>query len=114
MSDRFGIFMEDLRCKVTNDPKEKNFGTIVPCSLGFKQKDDTWANLWVDVMVTQKTTINIPLQKGDAFKCWGRLSYSEWVKNDGTKVPQWSCWADKVESMDQQQQPQMQQDAPPF
>ena len=101
--DRFGIYMEDQRCKVTNVTKDMNFGTIVPCSVGFKQKDGSWVNLWVDVMVTNKTSVSIPLQKGDAFKCWGRMAHSEWIKDDGTKIPQWTCWADRIEPIEQQQ-----------
>ena len=103
MANEFGIIMKDMRCKVTMDPKEFNWGTILPCSIGFKdKKSGKWANLFIDIMVTDKTSVSIPLVKGDAFKCWGNMNLREWEKQDGTKVPQWSCWADRIEPVDQQ------------
>lgn len=111
MAERFGMYMEDMRCKVTNDPRELNFGTSVPCSIGFKDKDNNWTNIWVDVLVTQKTDITIPLQKGDSFKCCGRMDCRTWQDK-----PQWSCWADRVEPLQQQQQTHgvQQMDEAPF
>jgi hypothetical protein len=90
MQDKFGIFMECMRCKVTNEPRDKNFGTILPCQIGFK-KNDVWCNVWVDVMVTEKTAINHAPSNGDLLTVSGRMDYREY-----NGKPQWSVWADTV------------------
>lgn len=111
-NERWGMFIEGMRCKVTMDPKTFQWGSVVPCSIGFKDsKTDTWTNVFIDILAGEKTQMppNFVIEKGAAFKVWGRVQCKEWVKDDGTRVPQWSCWADTIEPLEHQQQRQPQQ-----
>lgn len=95
MSD-FGVFAQDLLCKVTIEPTHREKVTSIPCSVGFKQKDGEWVNEFMDVLLFKKTFhLDDGIQKGDKIKVSGRMNLSEY---EGKK--KWSIYADKLEKMD--------------
>lgn len=99
MEKRFGLFMEAMLCKVTNEPRQFQNMSKIPCSIGFKNKEGFWTNVWIDVLVTNTTDWNGVLPtKGASVKVWGRVDCSTWKRNDGTEEQQWSVWADIVET----------------
>jgi single-stranded DNA-binding protein len=80
MSEKFGIFAQDLKIRVTNNIKQAGKVTIIPCSMGFQQQDKTYANEWVDVKVFagQFQDLAIAVQKGDQIKVNGRMTMSQY------------------------------------
>ena len=51
MDEKFGLYAINQKLKVTNEVKAMAKIVIIPCSIGFKQQDKTWANEWIDVAV---------------------------------------------------------------
>jgi hypothetical protein len=95
----FGIFAKDLLCKVTIEPTHRETVTSIPCSIGFKQKDGTWVNEFVDVLLFQKNfSLDTGIQKGDRIKVSGRMNLSEY--KDKKK---WSIFADEIDTGNSQQ-----------
>lgn len=94
--DNFGIFMKDMRLKVTSGPRQTPKMTILPCQMGFND-NGTWYNVWVSVLVTSRTNAQIVANRGDIIKVSGRMDYKEYQSK-----PQWSVWADSVEPYGQQ------------
>ena len=91
--NRFGMFLKKMRCKVTNEPKQFQWGTVVPCQIGFKdRKTEQWSNVWIDIIVTPNTQGGYVPAKGDLLTVSGRCDYKEYQGK-----PQWSAWADVVE-----------------
>jgi single-stranded DNA-binding protein len=95
MTERFGLFAESVFVKVTNEPKDFEKLVKLPCSMGAKQKDGTWANQWVDVIFFDKKLAK-EIVKGDKFKVSGRLTFSEWTNKAGEKKKQWAILADSI------------------
>ena len=96
MSERFGIFAENLNVKVTNDPKVSEKVTRIPCSMGFKDKKaDKWVNEWVDVVVFDKS-LSEGIVKGDRLKVSGRLTLSEWTDKQGNTKKSWSILVEEL------------------
>jgi single-stranded DNA-binding protein len=91
----FGIFAQDLRLKVTNDVKSAGKILIVPCSMGFKQKDNSWVNEWVDVVVFEGEYYKpaIALNKGDRITVNGRMIMKQY--NDKKS---WQVLCDRFET----------------
>jgi hypothetical protein len=113
-NELWGMMLHSVRCKVTMDVKNFNWGDVVPCAIGFKdKKTNTWTNLFIDIIVGSKTAMpdNFVISKGDSFKVTGRVT----VKTFNDK-PQFSCWADSIEPVEQQQiqRPQFEGDDIPF
>jgi single-stranded DNA-binding protein len=80
MSEQFGLFAKDQRLKVTNEVKSAGQVLIIPCSMGFKQKDGTWVNEWVDCVVFAGGLYDIAqsIQKGEQITVGGRLTMKQW------------------------------------
>lgn len=80
MSDDFGIFVKDLRLKVTNNVKQAGKVIIIPCQMGFKQQDGSWVNEWVDVTVFQggNYTPAMSVIKGETITVNGRMVMKSW------------------------------------
>lgn len=89
--DRFGVFMENMRCKVTNQQRVFDWGTIVPCQIGFKDYKGQWHNMWIDIKILKNTNCDRLITKGDVITVSGRMDYSEYQGK-----PQWVVTADTV------------------
>ena len=102
MADQiFGFHAHDVRCFVTNPPREAGSITIVPVSIGFKQRDGSWMNVFFDLKCFNDTKGRAnQLQKKDRVEVSGRLEYSEWTDSYGNKRPQWGILVNKLERMD--------------
>ena len=88
----FGIFAKDLLCKVTIEPTHREKVTSIPCSIGFKQKDGSWVNEFVDVLLFKDNLgLGGEINKGDKIKVTGRMNLSEY--KDKKK---WSIFADYI------------------
>ena len=80
MDEKFGIYAVNQRLKVTNEVKSAGKVLIIPCSMGFKQKDKTWVNEWVDVVVFEGEVHDTAqgVKKGDQITVNGRLTMKSW------------------------------------
>lgn len=80
MDEKFGIYAANQRLKVTNDVKPAGKVLIIPCSMGFKQKDGTWVNEWIDVVVFEGEAHDTAqsVKKGDQITVNGRLTMKSW------------------------------------
>jgi hypothetical protein len=98
--DRFGIFAESVRVKVTNEPRmagEK--ARVIPGQVGFRQRDKSYVNEWFDVIIFQGSGLmDTEIKKGDVFKVSGRVDCSEY---QGKK--QWKIYADTLEYAEKKQ-----------
>jgi hypothetical protein len=94
----FGIFAKDLMCKVTIEPTRKDKVINIPCGIGFKQKDGTWVNEFVEVVLfAPNFHMDTGIKKGDKIKVSGRMNLSEY--KDKKK---WSIFADEIKTEGQQ------------
>jgi len=99
---KWGFFADNVKMKVTNDLKDYPKMVKIPCSTGFKQKDKTYVNVWVDVLVNKNhEEMTQGIQKGSSIEVCGNLSISEY---NGKK--QWSVWADSIVDLSQPNVPQ--------
>jgi len=90
---------DDLWVKVTNEPRQAGSMTVVPGSMGFKQRDGKYINEWIDVLITDKTAHDGTPSKGDRISVTGRVDCGEY---NGKK--QWKVWADKVSAQGEPKQ----------
>lgn len=107
MSD-FGIFAQDLRLKVTNEVKQAGRILIIPCQMGFKQKDGSWVNDWLDVVVFEGDNYEKAksIGKGDKITVSGRMTMKEYNQKKS-----WQVLCSELEVAENGQTNQ-QQDAP--
>ena len=95
----FGFFVKDIMVKVTNPVARYDKVARIPVAVGFKQRDKTWVNEWMDVVVFPDLFQAIELvEKGDRIKVSGRLQLSEYTNKSGEVKKQWSIIADSVSS----------------
>ena len=94
--EKFGLFAINLNCKVTQEVKIFDKMRKLSSSIGFKQKDGTWVNEWLDLVIFDKDIDLEGIKKGDRLKVTGRFSLSEWTNKTGEKKKQWSCFCDEV------------------
>jgi len=94
--EKFGLFAINLYCKVTQDIKQFDKMRKIPSSIGFRQKDGTWVNEWLDLVIFDKDIDLEGIAKGSKLKVTGRISLSEWTNKAGEKKKQWSCFCDEV------------------
>jgi single-stranded DNA-binding protein len=95
MAEEFGVLAKNLRCKVTGEPKTFAWGMVIPCQVGFKQKD-SWVNRWVDVKWFNKNGGGPFVSKGDVLTVTGRWNETEWTGNDGNKREGREILADSI------------------
>lgn len=100
-----GLVASNLRVKVTMDPKNTQSGwLILPGQIGFKRKDGSYHNEWVDVWCSpQSPAQSMGIGRGTVAYVWGRFTMDEQEYNGQTRK-KLSIWADQVEIG--QQQPQ--------
>jgi hypothetical protein len=94
--EKFGLFAINLNCKVTNDVKKFEKMAKIPCSIGFKNKDNTWVNEWVDLIIFDTGMDISDIAKGDKLKVSGRMSLGEWTNKAGEKKKSWSLFVDEL------------------
>ena len=98
MSD-FGIFAQDLKVKVTNEPKSAGKLVIIPCAMGFKNQDK-WINEWVDVVVfpqqVELQEIARMAARGMRITVNGRMNLNSY--NDKKT---WQIYADRIDGIGQ-------------
>lgn len=114
MSEEFGFYARNALLKVTNEVFKSESLWKIPCSMWFKQRDKTYVNEWVDVLVFPdlfKDAENI--QKGDKIKVFGRLTLSEWTSKSGEKKKTWQILASEIRT-DKQATTPAPQEEPPF
>jgi single-stranded DNA-binding protein len=88
----FGFLAENAKVKVTNEVKRKDTIVIIPCQMGFKQKDGKYAHEWVDVMLYGSDMPKAEgIKKGDKIFVWGRMHLNEY--NDKKS---WQIWASDI------------------
>jgi len=86
MSD-FGIFAQNQILKVTNEVKTAGSILIIPCQIGFKQKDGTWVNDWVDVIVFEDLKPQAEgIHKGDKITVSGRVQMKEYKDKKSLQI----------------------------
>jgi len=94
---KFGIFAVNLNCKSTGEVKKYDKMRKISSAIGFKQKDGTWVNEWLDLVIFD-TDIDLEgVGKGDRLKVNGRMSLSEYTNKAGEKKKSWSCFCDSIE-----------------
>jgi hypothetical protein len=104
----FGIFAKDLMCKVTLEPTHRETVTSIPCSVGFKQKDGTWVNEFMDVVLFKDNFgLDDGIQKGDKIKVSGRMNLSEYKEKK-----KWSIFADEIKTDKKQESAPLDDDIP--
>jgi len=97
-----GLMAVNLRVKVTNEPKvidRGNLYAVVPGQIGFKQRDKSYINEWIDVLLSSAQAESLP-SKGDIIYVDGQVTCEEY---QGKK--QWKVWAESVEASVQAQAP---------
>ena len=106
--EQFGILAKGLRVKITRDPRTTTSGwTVLPGQIGFKQKDGSYFNAWVDVWVSPDRPLPKPVSKGDVVFVTGKFNMGERTYNDVTRT-EYSIWCDQITFGQNQQQPQYQ------
>jgi single-stranded DNA-binding protein len=93
--ERSGVYAENLRLKVTKEPKHWDKVSRIPCQAGFKQQD-AWVNRWVDVVWFAKNGPAPQVAKGDVIYVTGRWVETERTGNDGNKYEGREVLADEV------------------
>ena len=99
----FGLYAHDLRVKVTREPAPVGSWLKVGGQIGYKQKDGSYVNRWVEVWFPAATAPAI--RKGDVLKVSGRYTETE-REYQGKKYEERHIWAEANTS--QQAQPQAQ------
>lgn len=97
----FGIYAQELRIKVTREPKNVGRWIKVGGQIGFKQQDGSYVNRWVEVWFPASTAPTI--SKGDVLKVSGRYTETE-HEYQGKKFEERHIWAEAPTA--QQAQPQ--------
>ena len=88
--EKFGIYAINLWVKVTNNHRRAGKLVVVPGQMGFKQRDGSWVNEWVDVILFENLQDEIP-EKGERIQVSGRMDLSEWKEKK-----QWRIYADSI------------------
>lgn len=108
--EQFGIFAKDKRLKVTNAVKGAGQVLIIPCSMGFKQKDGTWVNEWVDCIVFAGGLYDTAqsIQKGDQITVSGRLTMKQWQDKKSWQIlcDELKLYGESAQSYGQGEQPE--------
>jgi len=107
----WGFRAIDVRGFVANEPRVLGGVTFLPVSVGFKQRDGTWLNTFLDLKCFKELADKAAgMSKKDRLTFSGRMEYSEWQDKQGNKRPQWAVLVDelKCESSGYQQQPPQQ------
>lgn len=90
---RFGIFVENFVVKVTNEVREFEKLTKIPCQMWFKIGKGKYCYEWVDVLLSQdKVALADGISKGDKIAVWGSMQMTEY--NDKKS---WNIWATDIE-----------------
>ena len=87
---KFGIYAIDLWVKVTNAHRNAGKLIVVPGQMGFKQRDGSWVNEWIDIILFERLQGNIP-KKGERVQVSGRMDCSEYKEKK-----QWKVFADEL------------------
>jgi hypothetical protein len=96
MSD-FGIFAKDLTLRAYRPPEKYGKIMKVPCTTGFKQRDNTYVNEFFDLIVFDDGFKDVEgIVKGDKLQVIGKVQLSEWTTKDGEKRKQWSILASDI------------------
>jgi single-stranded DNA-binding protein len=101
--EKFGIFAEKLMVKATSDVKSFDKMRKISASMGFKQKDGTWANEWLDLVIFDKDIDLEGVGKGDKLNVTGRLTLQEYTTKAGERKKAWSCFVDALEKAGESQ-----------
>ena len=76
---KWGFFAVNVKMKVTNDIKDFPTMCKIPCSVGFRQKDKTYVNEWVDVLLNHdQEEMTQGIKKGSMIEVCGHLNVSEY------------------------------------
>ena len=96
--EKFGIFAINLKCKMVGDKGVQTYDKMrkISTSIGFKQKDKTWVNEWLSLVIFDTDIDTEGLVKGDTLKVSGRISLSEWTNKAGEKKKDWSCFVEEL------------------
>lgn len=92
MSDS-GVFAQGLKVKVTNAPRKAGSLVILPCAMGFKNKE-AWTNEWVEVVVFAQSGLQEQaerISKGDRINVSGRMSLETYNEKKS-----WKIYADAI------------------
>lgn len=108
-----GLVANNLRVKITRDPRFTQSGwVILPGQIGFKRRDGSYHNEWVDVWAAPGSpAAEMQLGKGDVVFVWGRFQMDE-EEYQGQMRKKNTIWSDRVEIGQQQPQQPRQQARP--
>lgn len=98
MQEKFGVHAINQRCFVTNEPKIFDNFAIIPASIGFKQRDGSWKNVFVDLKCFKENiAVARTIRKKQQVTVNGRLEFSEWEDKQGQLRPQWAILVETLE-----------------
>ena len=95
----FGLYAHDLRVKVTREPATVGSWLKVGGQIGYKQKDGSYINRWVEVWFPAATAPTI--SKGDVLKVSGRYTETE-REYQGKKFENRHIWAENTTAQQSQ------------
>lgn len=94
--DGYGFLVVDQKAKVTMPVKVLEKLTKIPVSIGFKQWNKSWENVFMDIVVfpsdAEAAATAQTLQKGDRIKVSGKFNISRYKDKE-----QYSIIANKLE-----------------
>ena len=83
--------------------KTSNGKTLIKFALKYangKDKEGKWKNAFLPVIIFSES---LSLKDGEKVEVWGKIASDEWKDNNGENHKKTYAWADRIETMEQEQ-----------